>query len=181
MSGEPTWQHDIKDLTMEKHKNAERQEFVKVLMSGNIDKQVYATYLYNQLQCYSTLEKYGMHNSLFQQTPGLQRAEAIQYDYKKLWTGDEAPLITESTKEYCKHLDISGGQMIKRKTPGPNRYYTFKDKQVREYKRIVREIINNYLNLYEVNILAEANFCFDSATKLFKEMHDLGKIRKMEG
>ena len=56
MSGEPTWQHDIKDLTMEKHKNAERQEFVKVLMSGNIDKQVYATYLYNQLQCYSTLE-----------------------------------------------------------------------------------------------------------------------------
>ena len=66
MSGEPTWQHDIKDLTMEKHKNAERQEFVKVLMSGNIDKQVYATYLYNQLQCYSTLEKYGMHNSLFQ-------------------------------------------------------------------------------------------------------------------
>ena len=201
MSGEPTWQHDIKDLTMEKHKNAERQEFVKVLMSGNIDKQVYATYLYNQLQCYSTLEKYGMHNSLFQQTPGLQRAEAIQYDYKKLWTVDEAPLITESTKEYCKHLDtimddaeklyahiyvrhlgdLSGGQMIKRKTPGPNRYYTFKDKQVREYKRIVREIINNYLNLYEVNILAEANFCFDSATKLFKEMHDLGKIRKMEG
>ena len=56
-----------------------------------------------------------------------------------------------------------------------------RDKQVREYKRIVREIINNYLNLYEVNILAEANFCFDSATKLFKEMHDLGKIRKMEG
>ena len=70
---------------------------------------------------------------------------------------------TESTKEYCKHLDtimddaeklyahiyvrhlgdLSGGQMIKRKTPGPNRYYTFKDKQVREYKRIVREIINN--------------------------------------
>ena len=105
MSGEPTWKHDIKDLTMEKHKNAERQQFVKILMSGNIDKQLYATYLYNQLQCYSTLEKYGMHNSLFQQTPGLQRAESIQYDYKKLWKGDEPPIITESTKEYCKHLD----------------------------------------------------------------------------
>ena len=46
---------DIKELTMEQHKNAERQEFVKILMSGNIDEQLYATYLYNQLQCYSVL------------------------------------------------------------------------------------------------------------------------------
>ena len=38
---------DIKELTLEQHKNAERQEFVKILMSGNIDKQLYATYLYN--------------------------------------------------------------------------------------------------------------------------------------
>ena len=72
--------YDIKELTYEKHRNAERQEFVKILMSGEIDEQLYATYLYNQLQCYSVLEKYGMHNSLFNQTPGLQRAEALHYD-----------------------------------------------------------------------------------------------------
>ena len=77
--------YDIKELTYEKHRNAERQEFVKILMSGEIDEQLYATYLYNQLQCYSVLEKYGMHNSLFNQTPGLQRAEALHYDYKALW------------------------------------------------------------------------------------------------
>ena len=47
---------DIKDLTLEHHKNAERQEFVRILMSGNIDEKLYATYLYNQLQCYSVLE-----------------------------------------------------------------------------------------------------------------------------
>lgn len=187
--------YDIKELTYEKHRNAERQEFVKILMSGEIDEQLYATYLYNQLQCYSVLEKYGMHNSLFNQTPGLQRAEALHYDYKALWKGEESPVITESTKDYIEHIesiqddaeklyahiyvrhlgDLSGGQMIMRKTPGPNRYYKFKDKQVKEYKLIVREVINNYLNLYQVNILAEANFCFDSATKLFKEMYDLGK------
>ena len=46
MSGEPNWKHDIKDLTMEKHKNAERQQFVRILMSGNIDEQLYATYLF---------------------------------------------------------------------------------------------------------------------------------------
>lgn len=187
--------YDIKDLTYEKHKNAERQAFVKILMSGNIDEQLYATYLYNQLQCYATLEKYGMHNSLFNQTPGLQRAEALHYDYKALWKGEEPPVITESTKDYIKHLDaimddaeklyahiyvrhlgdLSGGQMIMRKTPGPNRYYKFKHNQVKEYKRIVREIVNNYLNVYQVNIVAEANYCFDSATRLFGEMYDLGK------
>jgi len=47
---------DIKELTMEHHKNAERQEFVKILMSGEIDHKLYATYLYNQLQCYAVLE-----------------------------------------------------------------------------------------------------------------------------
>ena len=191
---------DIKDLTLEHHKNAERQEFVRILMSGNIDEKLYATYLYNQLQCYSVLEKYGLHNSLFRDTPGLLRAEHIHYDYRHLWTDIGAPPeITQSTKDYIAHIesiqdeamklyahiyvrhmgDLSGGQMIMRKTPGPNRYYRFKDKQVGEYRRIVKETINTYLNVYEYSVVPEAIYCFESATKLFKEMkelHDLGTI-----
>ena len=46
---------DIKELTWEHHKNAERQAFVKILMSGEIDEKLYATYLYNQFQFYSVL------------------------------------------------------------------------------------------------------------------------------
>ena len=65
--------YDIKELTAEIHQNAERQEFVKTLMSGSIEPNLYATYLYNQLQCYSVLEKYGMENSLFRTTPNLPR------------------------------------------------------------------------------------------------------------
>ena len=68
---------DIKELTLDQHKNAERQEFVQILMSGSIHPELYATYLYNQLQCYAELEKWGNHNGLFRQTPGLQRAENI--------------------------------------------------------------------------------------------------------
>ena len=91
---------DIKELTMQQHKNAERQEFVRILMSGEIDKKLYATYLYNQFQCYSVLEKYGLHNSLFRDTPNLLRAEHIHYDYRALWTDIGAPPeITESTKQ----------------------------------------------------------------------------------
>ena len=191
---------DIKEITMEHHKNAERQEFVKILMSGNIDKELYATYLYNQFQCYSVLEKYGLHNSLFRDTPNLLRAEHIHYDYRALWTDIGAPPeLTQSTKDYIEHIesiqdeamklyahiyvrhmgDLSGGQMIMRKTPGPNRYYKFKDKQVGEYRRIVKETINTYLNVYEHSVVPEAIYCFENATKLFKEMkelHDLGTI-----
>jgi len=190
---------DIKEITMEHHKNAERQEFVRILMSGNIDEKLYATYLYNQFQCYSVLEKYGLHNSLFRDTPGLLRAEHIHYDYRSLWTDiGSPPEITESTKEYIDHIesiqdeamklyahiyvrhlgDLSGGQMIMKKTPGPNRYYKFKHKEVGDYRRIVKETINSYLNVYEHSVVPEAMFCFESATKLFKEMkelHDLGK------
>ena len=191
---------DIKELTMEHHKNAERQAFVRILMSGNIDEKLYATYLYNQFQCYSVLEKYGLHNSLFRDTPGLLRAEHIHYDYRSLWTDiGSPPEITQSTKDYIAHIesiqdeamklyahiyvrhmgDLSGGQMIMKKTPGPNRYYRFKHKEVGDYKRIIKETINTYLNVYEHSVVPEANYCFESATKLFKEMkelHDLGQI-----
>ena len=171
----------IKELTWEYHKNAERQQFVKLLLSGSIDEKLYATYLYNQLKCYSKLEQYCLESSLFLDTLNLPRAE------------------TESTKAYVKHLDtirgeneklyahvyvrhlgdLSGGQMIKRKTPGPNRYYIFKHGEAKEYKRIVKERVESYLNLYEVNVLPEAIFCFESATKLFKEMYDLGKTNQV--
>ena len=187
---------DIKELTMEHHKDAERQGFVKILMSGEIDHKLYATYLYNQAQCYSVLEKYGLHNSLFRDTPNLLRTEHILYDFNSF--GIETPEITDSTKQYIQHIesiqdeamklyahiyvrhmgDLSGGQMIMKRTPGPNRYYKFKHKEVGDYKRIVKETINTYLNVYEHSVLPEAKFCFQSATNLFKEMkelHDLGK------
>ena len=190
---------DIKELTWEHHKNAERQAFVKILMSGKIDEKLYATYLYNQLQCYSVLEKYGLHNSLFRDTPNLLRGEHIHYDYKSLWKDIEnPPEITQSTKDYVAHIetiqdeamklyahvyvrhmgDLSGGQMIKSKTPGPNRYYIFKHNEVRDYRQTVKSTINTYLNVYEHSVVPEARYCFESATKLFKEMkelHDLGK------
>ena len=90
--------YDIKELTWEYHKNAERQAFVKVLMSGEIPEKLYAVFLYNQLQCYAALEKYAQENSLFRTTVGLQRAEHLLYDFNALWKDEEKPEIFESTK-----------------------------------------------------------------------------------
>ena len=107
--------YDIKDLVWEEHKNAERQEFVKTLMSGTIDKDLYAIYLYNQLQCYAELEKWGHHNGLFRHTSNLPRAENLHRDFKKLWTKEEKPIITQSTKEYtlvCMVIPIANSKLV---------------------------------------------------------------------
>ena len=50
----------LKELTWEHHKEAERQGFVKILMSGKIHPEVYANYLFNQHQCYNILEPLAM-------------------------------------------------------------------------------------------------------------------------
>ena len=70
----------ITELTWEYHKNAERQQFVKILLSGNINEKLYATYLYNQLLCYGKLEEYCLESSLFHDTKNLPRAPHIFYD-----------------------------------------------------------------------------------------------------
>ena len=186
--------YDIKELVWKEHKNAERQEFVKTLMSGTIDKELYAIYLYNQLNCYAELEKWGHHNGLFRHTTNLPRAEYLHRDYLKLWTDvGMPPNITESTKEYVEHIktitdepeklyahvyvrhmgDLSGGQMISKKVP-VKRYYDF-GANAKEWKRIVKEIIHEYLNTYQVNVLSEVEYCFESATNLFKEMNEINK------
>jgi hypothetical protein len=148
--------YDIKELTKEIHQKAERQEFVKTLLSGTIRPELYAIYLYNQLQCYSVLEKYGMHNDLFRQTPGLQRAENIHKDYLKLWPDpNQPPRITESTKKYIEHIE------------------SIQDDPEKLYAHIY--VIHEYLNTYQVNVLSEVEYCFESATNLFKEMNEINK------
>jgi heme oxygenase len=185
--------HDIKELTKEHHKAAEEQEFVKTLMSGKINNELYATYLFNLLLCYSLLEKYSLQNGLFRQLPQIERANNLDFDIRALWNKPEKPFITNSTLRYIYHLDdikdqpeklfahiyvrhmgdLYGGQMIKRKTPGPNTYLVFLKPD--DLKRVIRENINNYMNTYQVNVVAEAKLCFEYATELFKEMNDLGK------
>ena len=162
---------DIKELTKEQHKNAERKEFVSVLMSGNIDPWLYATYLYNQYHCYRALEDRAIENSLFVDTPNLPRANRIRKDYNHLWTLDEAPALTDSTIEYMKHIetikedaqslyahiyvrhmgDLRGGQMIRKKTPGLNEYYFFTPEEMK-YGDIIKDKINTYLKRYQYNI-----------------------------
>lgn len=174
---------NLKELTWEHHQNAERQEFVKVLMSGSIDKELYARYLFNQFPCYEILEVMGQRHQLFESFPAALRNRRILNDYMELWPKDKnPPQVCESTKKYLLHLkgimddpnklmahiyvrhmgDLSGGQMIKKKVPGSGTYYEF-DGDIKDLKERIREKCSD-------DMAEEAKICFDFATDLFKDM-----------
>ena len=175
----------LKDLTWEHHKDAERQQFVKVLMSGKINPKLYATYLWNQHKKYDLLEALAGANGLLHDLPGICRKHRIEKDYLELWKEVNPPVLTQSTRDYIMHMkyimhdtnalmahvyvlhmgDLSGGQMIAKKVPGSGTMYKF-DTDKKKLKDAIRERTND-------DMAEEAKYAFTSATNLFKELMEL--------
>ena len=175
----------LKELTWEHHKRAERQDFVKVLMSGEIDPRLYATFLYNQHPMYNLLEVLAMNHGLMNDIGEVRRAPTILEDYNELWEDKEnTPELLPVTKEYMDHLmsikdepnklmahiyvrhmgELSGGQMINRKIPGEGRFYEFEN--ANELKEKIRAKIDD-------SMADEAKLVFDFATQTFKELMEV--------
>ena len=175
----------LKDLTWEHHKDAERQQFVKVLMSGKINPELYATYLWNQHKKYDLLEALAGANGLLHDLPGISRKHRIEKDYLELWKEVNPPALTQSTRDYIMHMkyimhdsnalmahvyvlhmgDLSGGQMIAKKVPGAGTMYKF-DTDKNKLKDAIRERTND-------DMAEEAKYVFTSATNLLKELMEL--------
>ena len=176
---------NLKELTWEHHKNAERQDFVKVLLSGKINPRFYATFLWNQHKKYDILEALAGASGLLDDLPDIRRKVKIEQDFLELWDLDRHPVIVDSTNEYVKHMktligqpdkimahiytlhmgDLSGGQFIRKKVPGEGRMYQF-DTDIAELKEAIRAKTND-------DMADEAKWVFESATKLFKELMEL--------
>jgi heme oxygenase len=175
----------LKDLTHDAHKNAERQEFVKIMFSGNINPKLYATFLKNQHPCYEILEVCAMPHLLLHGLPDIRRAPAILSDFRELWSeADGEATILPTTNRYIEYIlsikdqperlmahiyvrhmgDLAGGQMIAKKVPGAGRLYQFENPEI--LKMAIRERIND-------NMADEAKVCFQFATDMFKDMMEL--------
>ena len=175
----------LKDLTWEHHKNAERQDFVKIMMSGKINPKFYAIFLYNLHPRYDLLESMASLHDLFADLPALPRHKLILQDFNHLWTHQDPPPTLPSTNNYVMHMksiiddpekimahiytfhmgDLSGGQMIAKKVPGLKSMFDFQG-DIDALKNKIREKLND-------DMADEARYAFDSATQLFKEMMDL--------
>lgn len=184
----------IKELTWEHHKNAERQVFAKLLISGNIHPDLYATYLWNQHKKYDLLEAMLMAHGIMSEVGDIRRKTLIEADIAELWKYDYPPTIVPSTHEYINRMkdvmsdrdrliahmyvfymgDLSGGQMIKKKIPGEGRMYDFSNAgDVKEVKEKIRALVTD-------DMAEEACWVFESSTKLFEELMELDLERHLE-
>jgi len=178
---------NLKELLKEQHTNAERQEFVKVLMSGKINPQFYATYLWNQHKKYDILEAMAAVNGLFNDIPfDIRQKMKIEQDFLELWEDKtKQPELVPSTHEYIMHMreimhdpeklmahlyvlhmgDLSGGQIIARRAPGEGRMYKFEG-DIDAIKNAIRSKTDD-------DMAEEAAYVFESSTKLFQELMEL--------
>jgi heme oxygenase len=166
----------LKDLTLHNHQLAEDHKFTKLLLGGNMPKQVYATYLANQYLQYQSLEWYS--KDILQTLPGLARADKIGKDLLEL---NQPVKIFDVTINYCKHIaalhshgllahiytkhmgDLYGGQMIKTKVMGTGLMYQFENR---------KELISSLREKLDIGMAAEANKCFELTLDLFDRIAD---------
>jgi len=173
----------LKELTWEFHKNAERQDFARKLLKGELTEEQYAEYLFNQHHIYNELETWARKANLLKGIEDICRTEAIIKDRTQLMYGG-FKLTRTATKYghwvhhlytykpellmahiYVRHFgDLHGGQMIARRVPGNGEYYKFKDGERLITK--VRSRLEGKEDLYK----DEAIKCFEFATQLFKEL-----------
>ena len=174
----------LKELTMQQHKNAERQKFASILMSGSIPPNTYLRYLINQHACYNALEN---HNDYKLPDSRLQRSKYILLDINELKTKFNIKTnetLSKGTLNYVTHVqeniksfddfmahvyvrylgDLRGGQMIAKRIPGTGLYYQF------DHPDELAKIIYNKLH---DDMADEAKIVFNYATKLFIEMYDI--------
>lgn len=182
---------NLKELTWEHHKNAERQTFVKEMFNKKtqISDERYATFLYNQFPMYDVLEAIAMSHGLLNDIPAIVRSRSILADFKELWPHPEevTPEIMPVVEEYVNHIksimsdkdkimahiyvrhmgDLSGGQMIRKRVPGKGKMFDFKQ-DIDELKERIRAKLND-------SMADEAKICFDFATKLFVQLAEAKK------
>lgn len=171
----------LKELTYEEHKFAETRPFVKILFKGNIDPQLYATYLYNQFPMYEVLEVCTMPHGILNDVPGILRSKLIRADFEELWKGQSHPVLCPVVNDYIKYIlsikydvkklmahvyvrhmgDLAGGQMIAKRIPGSGKYYQFENPD--DLKTKIRAKVDD-------SMADEAKVCFGYAAKFFEEM-----------
>jgi heme oxygenase len=129
---------NLKESTAELHSKAEKMEFNQKMFKGELSKNEYLNYLYQQSVIFTIIEQHKLpHLDLY-------RESKIFDDIKELETEvNSKTLHLESTKEYGVYLQslndeeilphvylnylalAYGGQMMKTKVPGSGKMYDF--------------------------------------------------------
>lgn len=149
----------LKEITKSLHTEAEKTAFAKLLLSGKIDADTYANYLYQMLAIYDPIEFSAEEQGFLKNLPGLKRISKIYQDYLELKEEGKQYTLTPNTVAYHSYLinlandptrrhlikahmyvrhmgDLFGGQYIAKSVPGQGKFYQFDN--VEELKSGIR-------------------------------------------
>jgi heme oxygenase len=174
----------LKELTLEKHKEAETQPFIKSIFSKQVDVKKYTDYLYQLRLIYLRLEYLADGLGIFEGIEDIKRAKAIELDFAELANNNmQIYLMKNSTAEYLQYIesikldkdkllahiyvrhmgDLFGGQALAKLLPGPNNMFKFND---------IPGLATRMRSKLDISLADEANRAFDFNIEMLKDFND---------
>lgn len=171
----------LKELTLEKHKQAETTNFMKAVFAKKLSNDMWADFTYQKSLIYNAIEGIAGAQGILNNFPSdIRKTHNLYLDYKGMTGGDIKHAYRQPTIDYYQYLlrldnnsrkivahlytwhmgDLYGGQMIKKLVPGPHTALDFKDPENLKYK--IRELLDD-------SLADEANLAFDWAIKIFND------------
>ena len=175
---------NLKQLTHEHHKRAEKTSFIYKLLKKQITPHQYYAYLSNQFRMYAALEATAETAGVFDGLEDIKRTISLSEDLKELESiyGFQLVKNLEATDRYVKHIekissnpdkllahvyvrhmgDLSGGQTIKKYVYGSGEHYRF-NQDVDVLKEKLRSKLHD-------GLVDEARLCFDMIREYMEEL-----------
>ena len=170
----------LKELTLEKHKEAESTSFMKAVFDSSLPRELWVDWTYQKWLFYGAIEGAAGANRLLGDLPDLRRAFYLFMDYNEMNTERKKHEFRPIVLEYYNYLisiandpnkimahlytwhmgDMFGGQMIKKIVNAPSRHLEFEN---------AGELITTVRSMLTDELADEANTAFTWAIKLLRE------------
>jgi len=171
----------LKELTADKHKEAETTPFMKAVFDKKLPQEIWADWTYQKTLFYGAIEGAASACGLLDDLYGIQRTSFLYQDFSELWPKntsrpDFRPVVVDyynyilsigndpnriMAHLYTWHMgDMFGGQMIKKIVPGPHRNLEFED---------LRTLMTNIRAKLNDSMGDEANVAFDWAIRMMRD------------
>jgi heme oxygenase len=170
----------LKELTAEKHQEAESTPFMKAVFAKTLPKEIWTDWTYQKWLFYGAIEGAAGANRLLGDLPDLRRAFYLAMDYQEMNGNNPRHEFRPIVVEYYNYLlsiskdpnkimahlytwhmgDMFGGQMIKKIVDAPHRNLEFEDP---------RTLMTNIRAKLDDSMGDEANVAFDWAIRMMRD------------
>jgi heme oxygenase len=168
----------LKELTADKHDEAEKSSFMKAVFAGNLPIETWTDWTFQRILFYHEIEIAAEQLGLLEDLPGIKRSEKLFYDYMALTGQNREHSYSPLTAQYADYIksidndpnkilahlyvwhmgDMFGGQMIKNIIKAPQ-HSALEFDDAPALKTNLRAKLDDSMG-------EEANIAFDWAIKL---------------